>query len=256
MFDPLSISTLRGEFADNGEWCEDPSMPSVVCGTVDMIGSRLLFSGYGIGRNKRPLHAGLLGQDALLIHDEAHLEPAFQRLIETIADQQKDHEPSTSWPKLRVMELTATTKSQDSFVLEADDYVNSIVTQRMNSPKRLSLHSLKDARKPAKELVEKALSLKSSGRAILIFAQNVEAVLEIQTGLAKAKIPPENIRTLTGTMRGKERDALAGDPSRNLMPDPTFARFLPDPTSSATTGTVYLACTSAEKSASISRLTI
>ncbi|HTT12886.1 MAG TPA: type I-U CRISPR-associated helicase/endonuclease Cas3, partial [Burkholderiaceae bacterium] len=46
---PLAISTLRGEFADNAEWRRDPSRPSIIVGTVDMIGSRLLFSGYGCG---------------------------------------------------------------------------------------------------------------------------------------------------------------------------------------------------------------
>jgi CRISPR-associated endonuclease/helicase Cas3 len=244
-YNPLRISTLRGQFADNGDWYEDPAVPAVICGTVDMIGSRLLFSGYGIGRNKRPLHAGFLGQDALLIHDEAHLEPAFQRLIETIEVHQKEYEPSTSWPKLTVMELTATTKSQESFKLESDDYSNRIVNERMNAAKRLHLHPLKDPKKPAKELIEKALSFKSSGRAVVIFAQSVDMVLETQSALEKAKVPTENIRTLTGTMRGKERDALAGDSSRDLPPDPTFARFLPHPASIATTGTVYLGCTSA-----------
>lgn len=85
---PLAISTLRGEFADNGAWRRDPSRPAVIVGTVDMIGSRLLFSGYGCGFRSRPLHAGLLGQDALLVHDEAHLEPAFQSLLTVIADEQ------------------------------------------------------------------------------------------------------------------------------------------------------------------------
>jgi len=42
----LSASTLRGQFADNGDWSRDPSAPAVVVGTVDMIGSRLLFRGY------------------------------------------------------------------------------------------------------------------------------------------------------------------------------------------------------------------
>ena len=51
---PLAISTLRGQFADNREWSEDPSRPAVICGTVDMIGSRLPFSGYGIGRGRAP----------------------------------------------------------------------------------------------------------------------------------------------------------------------------------------------------------
>jgi CRISPR-associated endonuclease/helicase Cas3 len=46
---PLAISTLRGQFADNREWSADPARPAVISGTVDMIGSRLLFSGYGVG---------------------------------------------------------------------------------------------------------------------------------------------------------------------------------------------------------------
>ena len=62
---PVAISTLRGQFADNAEWRNDPSRPAVVVGTVDMIGSRLLFAGYGCGVKSRPLHAGFLGQDIL-----------------------------------------------------------------------------------------------------------------------------------------------------------------------------------------------
>ena len=69
----LAISTLRGQFADNREWSADPARPAVIVGTVDMIGSRLLFSGYGVGFKAKPLHAGFLGQDVLLVHDEAHL---------------------------------------------------------------------------------------------------------------------------------------------------------------------------------------
>src|SRR5205807_5174819 len=46
---PLAVSTLRGQFADNRDWSADPSRPAVISGTVDMIGSRLLFSGYGVG---------------------------------------------------------------------------------------------------------------------------------------------------------------------------------------------------------------
>ena len=75
---PFAISTLRGQFADNAEWRIDPARPAIIVGTIDMIGSRLLFSGYGRGFKARPLHAGFLGQNTLLIHDEAHLEPAFQ----------------------------------------------------------------------------------------------------------------------------------------------------------------------------------
>lgn len=71
----LAISTLRGERPDNRAWSLDPSRPAIIVGTVD-IGSRLLFSGYGDSRQRRALHAGLLGQDALIVNDEAHLTPS------------------------------------------------------------------------------------------------------------------------------------------------------------------------------------
>ncbi|MEZ6066493.1 MAG: type I-U CRISPR-associated helicase/endonuclease Cas3 [Planctomycetaceae bacterium] len=109
---PLAISTLRGQFADNQEWSADPARPAVICGTVDMIGSRLLFSGYRIGFRSRPHHAGLLGHDALLIHDEAHLEPAFQNLLDAIAFEQRHGRTQDFSPerRLRLMELTATSR--------------------------------------------------------------------------------------------------------------------------------------------------
>ena len=50
----LPISTLRGRHADNREWMEDPSAPAIIVGTVDMVGSRLLFEGYGVSRKMRP----------------------------------------------------------------------------------------------------------------------------------------------------------------------------------------------------------
>lgn len=35
--DPLAISTLRGQFADNADWRNDPARPAVIVGTVDMV---------------------------------------------------------------------------------------------------------------------------------------------------------------------------------------------------------------------------
>lgn len=234
----FAISTLRGQFADNREWSADPSRPAVICGTVDMIGSRLLFSGYGVGMKAKPLHAGFLGQDALLVHDEAHLEPAFQKLIETIRDEQA-REPETPWPKFRVMELTATSRakestSQTSFSLTESDLQDPTVWQRMHAVKTLHLNALTDPKKPQTDLIKKALQFKDSGKAVLIYAYSVETVLDVFTALDKAKVP---VKSLTGTMRGKERD--------DLMTDKTFARFLPDPPADATPNTVYLVCTSA-----------
>jgi hypothetical protein len=41
-----------------------------------MIGSRLLFSGYGAGTSyRRAQGTGLIGYNSLIVHDEAHLSP-------------------------------------------------------------------------------------------------------------------------------------------------------------------------------------
>lgn len=237
LFGELPISTLRGQFADNGHWCEDPSRPAVVCGTVDMIGSRLLFGGYGIGRNKRPLHAALLGQDALLVHDEAHLEPAFQALIASIELQQRD-EPDVSWPKLSILELTATSKSLQPFRLTKEDYGNATVARRMTSNKQLFLVEFTDPKRPEQDLSAKAVAFKDSEKAILVFASNVDTVEKVQEVLRKEK-QVDNVCVLTGTMRGKEREHLATE-------NAAFARFLPGTKSDqAMPGTVYLISTSA-----------
>jgi CRISPR-associated endonuclease/helicase Cas3 len=234
----FAVSTLRGQMADNREWSEDPSRPAVISGTVDMIGSRLLFSGYRIGYKTRPLHAGFLGQDSLVVHDEAHLEPAFQKLLERIADEQrrgKDLRP------MRVMALSATTRdlgaSGTALSLEADDLANPIVAQRIHAPKRLHLHPCDD-KELVSAVVARVASFEHSGRAILVFLRTVDAVNRVLTllprGLRERALP------LTGTMRGLERDRMVDDHS-------VFARFLP-PTNrrcSAIDGTAVLVCTSA-----------
>lgn len=253
-FNTLSISTLRGQFADNHEWSADPSRPAVICGTVDMIGSRLLFEGYRLGFKSRPLHAGFLGQDALLVHDEAHLEPAFQKLIEKIECEQKCREKTDSlqWPKLRVMQLTATARSStddndNTFGLQEKDHEHPIVTKRINAAKNLHLHPCEDEKKTlVADIVEWTTTDNhlASADTILVFVRLVKDAEDVTAALSKklkeAKLP-EHVATLTGTMRGLERD--------DLVRNPVFVRFLqqsdrPDGVAPAE-GTVYLVCTSA-----------
>jgi CRISPR-associated endonuclease/helicase Cas3 len=247
--EPLAISTLRGEFADNREWSRDPTRPAIVAGTVDMVGSRLLFSGYGAGFKTRPLFGGFLGQDVLLIHDEAHLEPAFQHLIEQIAERQLrdgDIKP------IRVVALSATPRGakSEALSLTAADLADAIVVKRVNAKKELNLHEVGSVKEVANRLLELTGRYRDSSHAVLVFVRTVEAVEQVKAGLVKAKIDPEAITTLTGTMRGLERDQQL-DPRRESG-DPVFARFLkPAGNDDAPwltvprTGTVYLISTSA-----------
>lgn len=229
---PLAISTLRGEFADNAEWRRDPSRAAVIVGTVDMVGSRLLFSGYGSGFKTRPLHAGFLGQDSLLVHDEAHLEPAFQQLIESIEREQKrsDQRP------MKVMALSATSRSSgEAFSLSDDDLRNATVRTRIRAAKWLTVHEVADAKSTAERVTE--LARAHEGK-VLVFLRTVEAVERCAAALRKS-IGADQVEVLTGTLRGAERDGLVSSP--------VFARFLPRKPENVTLaeGTVFLVCTSA-----------
>lgn len=114
--DQLPISTLRGAFIDNREWLANPATPAIVVGTVDMVGSRLLFSGYGVSTKMRPYQAGLLGADALVMLDEAHLVPPFEKSLACIADGSTFYGPSEAGgralvPPFRLLALSATGRS-------------------------------------------------------------------------------------------------------------------------------------------------
>jgi hypothetical protein len=66
------------------EWLDNPSAPAIIVGTVDMIGSRLLFEGYGVSRKMRPYQAGLLGVDALVVLARRALLTATRGLLKRI----------------------------------------------------------------------------------------------------------------------------------------------------------------------------
>jgi CRISPR-associated endonuclease/helicase Cas3 len=148
---PLPISTLRGAHLDNRQWLDDPAVPAIIVGTVDMIGSRLLFEGYGVSRKMRPYHAGLLGADALVILDEAHLVPPFEALLRQIANGARefghriDREAKVV-PAFKLLPLSATGRAQttssagaadNAFRLTDDDLSDTIVRGRLSAKKTL-----------------------------------------------------------------------------------------------------------------------
>lgn len=131
----LALSTLRGQKADNREWCLDPSRPAIIIGTVDMIGSRLLFTGYGkVGINHRSLQAGLLGQDTIVVIDEAHLSPVF---VSTLLDIKQAIHKTPSLRPFHVMSLSATLSGQGN-TLAIDEQ-----KECQNEKARLRLHAKK-----------------------------------------------------------------------------------------------------------------
>lgn len=248
-FRSLAISTLRGTFAEDPAWSADPSQPAVICGTTDMIGSRLLFSGHGLTFKSKPLHAAFLGQDVLVVHDDAQLEPAFGKLLHAVARAQRGGRSTGAdeyvqvrartkdlYP-LRFMELNSVPSGYGaSFSLTAADERNPIVKKRIGAKKTIAFHKIEEERELAERTVELAELREGVDRAVIVIMRRLEDVERIA-----AKLPQGRVQALTEAMRGRERD--------QSLRSPIFQRFLPvlsrDPKVTPAAGTVYLVCTRA-----------
>lgn len=233
---PVAVSTLRGQLADNGDWKLDPSRPAIIIGTVDMIGSRLLFSGYGDGKYKRPLHAGLLGQDAWVVMDEAHLTPAFAELLQSIRIEQQRLPKLAPW---HASLLSATQRVSDvcePFTLTKEDEDNEIIGGRLRAKKSLHIHELGEKDDELERIAQLALAHKGEPKRVIVFVKSPESAIKLSTRIGK-EYDLEHIKVLTGTQRGFERDALACDP--------VFAGFHSNPQRQMPAETHYLIATAA-----------
>lgn len=222
----LPISTLRGQYVDNKDWLEDPSSPAIVVGTVDMIGSRLLFEGYGTSRKMRPYHAGLIGADTLVVLDEAHLVPPFERLLEAITDGEamfgsRDPELRAIIPPFRLLSLSATGRphSGSAFGLQPADLHHDTVKRRLEAPKRLTVQQLDATTKLEDALAEQAWELAAKGalavRCIVFcdrreVAANAEAALRtLAEGVRKSGRVEVDTELFVGGRRVFEREDAA-----------------------------------------------
>lgn len=224
---PLPISTLRGQHVDNREWLENPALPAIIIGTVDMIGSRLLFEGYGVSRKVRPYHAGLLGADALIVLDEAHLVPPFEKLLERLSEQEGDlqakHQSDRNLiPSMKFLSLSATGRSdKPAFGLTEEDLKSGTTTHtRLYAPKHLDFKSLGEE-DLAEALALHAWELSSQGKVavkIICFsdkrddAEKAKAAIEKKAkGDKKEGVAATHIDTqlIVGGRRVHERQGTA-----------------------------------------------
>ena len=195
----LPISTLRGGFADNRDWLEDPSRPAIVVGTIDMVGSRLLFEGYGVSRRMRPCHAGLLGVDTLVVLDEAHLCPPFEALLRHIAAHSEDDlgpngHADDGVPPFRLMSLSATGRQPPAaavFTLEHEDRQEPAVCERLTAHKRLRLVELEDPKTLTAKLAEHAIELGRGDQPsrVLVYCNSRRDAVDVKIRIDKAIKP-------------------------------------------------------------------
>jgi CRISPR-associated endonuclease/helicase Cas3 len=234
----LPISTLRGQFVDNREWLEDPSKPAIIVGTVDMIGSRLLFEGYGVSRKMRPYHAGLLGADTLVVLDEAHLVPPFEALLAEIAENTERYGPrredlGVMVPRFLLLPLSATGRRPTAtpFALAEKDFLNPdepIAIERLFARKRLVLKEIRD-QKLADALADHAWTLAQDGNNVLqpvriiVYCDSRDVAQSVGDALhkrAKGTVAADRTALFVGARRVKERlDAERGIQALGFLAD-------------------------------------
>lgn len=155
---PLRASLLRGGIPRDDAWIKTPEQPTVFASTVDQVGSRLLFRGYGVSPGMRPVHAGIVGTDMLYLLDEVHLATAFEKTLSSIASYSgprwRERDEQVGRP-VRVVRMSATPRpaqaEQRRFELGEADRSHEVLAKRLDAsrPGRLQLvktKSGKDAR--------------------------------------------------------------------------------------------------------------
>ena len=223
--DPLTTYQMRGGIYRDNSWVRSPLQPTLIASTVDQVGSRLLFRGYGVGDNVLAIHAGLVANDALIFLDEAHCSRAFS---ETLAAVQRyrgsDWAAQDAQAPFSVVEMTATParSSNVRFSLGEEDYRQTELRKRLYAPKPTKLvvskARAKDFDKLAKTLVDEAVGLaRVPGlRRIGLIVNRVKTAR-----LAYAALEGEyRVHLLIGRMRPVDRVDLPPDLAAMLSRNP------------------------------------
>jgi CRISPR-associated endonuclease/helicase Cas3 len=186
-----------------------PDIPAIVCSTVDQVGSRLLFRGYGVGRGSRPVDAALVGTDSLIVVDEAHIAQPFVETAERAAAIQRAAVAHPGRP-LHVMRVSATlgapTGGADDgaarFRLTSDELAEPPLARRIDAQKRVRVGRMSRTR--VSGLVAAAHDLAESAALVGVVANTVGEARKVHAELSKRHAA----LLLIGPARSLDREAL------------------------------------------------
>lgn len=218
----LGVTCLRGGIPIDGEWARRPDLPWVVVSTVDQFGSRLLFRGYGVGAGMRPVHAGLAGNDCLVILDEVHLSRPF---AETVAAVRRLGLGSSLPRRFHVVEMSATPtggKGTRFTLTDADLAASEVLRKRVEASKTAVLQQVGGIRQPAAEALPAAVTelaekgIPSHARSIGVIVNRVRSAREVHRALLDTGYESWLI---TGRMRPLDRVEVVAEIGRIVDPD-------------------------------------
>lgn len=136
---PLVAGRMRGGTTWSWRWLDRPDQPAIIVGTIDQLGSRILFGGYGVGQKIRPIDAALVGSDALVLVDEAHLAEPFVKTLTEARQMAIAREPlDIGEPTMVVMSATNASASHRPFTVDLEtERKHEVARKRLDAPKEL-----------------------------------------------------------------------------------------------------------------------
>lgn len=216
---PLRVATLRGGIARSDDWARSPDQPLVAVSTVDQVGSRLLFRGYGVSDRMKPVHAGLLGSDALYLLDEVHLSEPFRQTLHAIATRYATWAEVDLPHRLGVVAMSATPGAShaDAFGLDpVSDGRHPELERRLSASKPATLEKVKAASlvpRIATAVEQLFKQIGCAGATVAVVVNRVATAREVRTHL-RTKLRDVDVQLVTGRMRPLDRAAS----ERELFP--------------------------------------
>lgn len=209
--EPLGVFTLRGGMPKDDGWARTPDQPLILASTVDQLGSRLLMQGYGVSNGMKPVHAGLLSNDVLILLDEVHLSQPFAETLEALSHLRvKFTKTPPVAARFHRAFLSATPgKTSGSFfqLNEDDKKIESPLGPRLHAVKPVRLLEVED--RPALELkcVDEARELIKRHNVMAVVVNRVASASTVMCQLREALGDQVDVALLTGRMRPLDRDA-------------------------------------------------
>lgn len=211
--DALAVVKLRGGVTWESAWLRRPDQPAIVTGTVDQIGSRLLFRGYGASTGRRPIDAALVGTDSLILVDEAHLSSAMLTTV-TAAQEFDVSEEMLGLAAPAVVRLSATSTEPTGWTPPFEEEAHLRVPTakaRLTAAKSLELHTT-TKQSAAKDMAAAGLhAAKDAGARVLIVCNTVDKARAVHEAL-KATLPEaDHLSLLIGRSRPLDREHVVAD---------------------------------------------
>ncbi len=229
---PFVVSRLRGGAVPERFWLDSPTACQVIAATPDMVGSRLLFGGYGSSARARPREAGLLAFDTVFVVDEAHLNRQLLATVRRVGDLVRPDAERLGISAVQAVAMTATQAAAGGVAIgvraaDVDPATgDEILRDRLTRPKPVTLVESEHwvARtmslpRLAEVLAQHTLeTLTATGGPVGCVVNTVPLALEVADRLRTATIPAAashrraglapQVVTIVGRMRPWELDSL------------------------------------------------